>query len=460
MTGALLHRSRAFVRLAGVPVDILTFDARPDYPSVIGRLVAGGELIDGMRVLNLWDWLRDNEQPLGKVDLEAHPFRPLKKDAAFPSTLRGDAELSRSRPAADGSTLQVDYYRLDGSLLASDLRDVTQPGVAGGRSVVLCDAAGQPVRSFGSIWGLYRAWLDLLVDGDASFMIVDSKTIANAMMSYRRKRAVTMHLVHSSHLAGTERPIAPLKASRRQVFENLDKFDSVVLLTDRQRQDVVALLGKVPNLAVVPNGRELDGALAPLERDAGRGVVLAALTDRKRVAHALRGFAGARFPAPGSLVLDVFGDGEQRAQLEALAEELGIAEVVRFHGHRADARRELGTASFLLLTSTTEGFPLVLIEAMAAGCIPIAYDVPYGPADIIKHGRNGFLVPAGDEGALAEAIAKLQSMSPRQVTKLRRNARAAASAFSDLAVTKQWAEAMRSAQARKNAEWARSHRAG
>ena len=63
MTGAFLHRSRAFVRLGGVHVDVLTFDARPDYPDVERRLRDRGQLIDGMGLLNLWDWLRDHPSP-------------------------------------------------------------------------------------------------------------------------------------------------------------------------------------------------------------------------------------------------------------------------------------------------------------------------------------------------------------------------------------------------------------
>ncbi|WP_200914854.1 glycosyltransferase [Arthrobacter sp. Leaf234] len=45
---------------------------------------------------------------------------------------------------------------------------------------------------------------------------------------------------------------------------------------------------------------------------------------------------------------------------------------------------DLWAASFTLLTSTTEGLPLVLLEAMSGGCLPIAYDIPYGPADLIE----------------------------------------------------------------------------
>jgi poly(glycerol-phosphate) alpha-glucosyltransferase len=95
----------------------------------------------------------------------------------------------------------------------------------------------------------------------------------------------------------------------------------------------------------------------------------------------------------------------------------------------------------------------VLIEAMAVGCIPIAYDVPYGPADIISHGRNGFLVPPGNVDALTDAILELQAMPPRRIARLRRNARRAASAFSDVTVTRTWARELRRAEQRKAATW-------
>src|SRR4051812_2546405 len=80
MTSALLRRSRAFTRLGHRPVDILTFDARTDYAQVESRLRDRGEMIDGMRLLNLWNWLRANPVPgdaPGSLNLEAHRFTPL-----------------------------------------------------------------------------------------------------------------------------------------------------------------------------------------------------------------------------------------------------------------------------------------------------------------------------------------------------------------------------------------------
>lgn len=420
MTTAMLQRSRAFVRLGGVPVDVLTFDARPDYPDVEARLRDRGELIDEMRLLNLYEWLRDNPLPGGSLRLDRHPFTPLEPDGS----------LTRMRTAPDGTVLQVDHYRRDGTLLLSDRRDVRQQGVLGGRSVVLCDTAGRPVRSWSRIHYLYAAWLDRLTRRTRSYMIADSKTIARFLLRYHRPHVTTLHVVHNSHLAGE----GGFRESRREVFENVAEFDSVVLLTETQLHDVQAQLGRARNLAVIPN------AAPPIEqradeRDERRGVVLASLTRRKRVDHAIRAAADAGVP------LDVYGDGPLRPALESLAaESRGIV----LHGHRSDARQELERASFLLATGSSEGFPLVLIEAMAAGCIPLAYDVPYGAADIID-GVNGILIPSGDVSALSAAIAQLMAETPAQLERRRRHARRTALQFTDAAVTAQWGRELRAA---------------
>ncbi|GAA4780325.1 glycosyltransferase [Microbacterium gilvum] len=448
MTSALLHRSAAFSRLGGEPVSVLTLDPDPDYPARAERLRAAGRLAEGVELVNLWDWLRGHPLPGGSLALDRHPFTPISALPPAPGEriderTRDGRVLSRVRRAPDGAILQTDHFRLDGSLLLSERRDVGVRGTPGGKSVVLCGVDGTPVRSWGRIAHLYRAWLDAVTSGEPSFVVVDSKTVAQWAIAYRRPHVVTMHVVHASHLVGTRRPHGRLRESRRRVFEDLDGFDAVVLLTPRQRDDVVALLGPHAGLEVVPNGRDLPSAPVTAGREPGRGVMLASLTQRKRVGHAMRAVRAAA-DAGADVSLDVWGEGEEHGALSASADER-----VRLRGYSPDASAELTRASFLLSTSTSEGFPLVLVEAMAAGCLPIAYDVPYGPADIIRDGENGFLVPAGDEEALASAIVRLRDLPERERARMRRAAVRTARAYSDEAVTRAWARAMRRARRRK-----------
>lgn len=452
MTSVLLQRSRAFAQLAGKAVEILTFDGNPDYPTVEQNLRERGELVPAMKLVNLWDWLREHETPSsapGSLALNKHPFTPLESSLGFASAARDGRELTRTRFSDDRSTvLQVDYFRLDGTLLASDRRDVHQPGILGGRSVVLCDSTGQPVRSWGSIWGLYRFWLDRLRGGILSIMIIDSKTSARFMLGYRRADALTIHVIHGTHVSDGDTGV--IRASRTAVIDNLDGFDSVVVLTQRQKSDIEQLLGSVPNLTVIPNSTEPEvdsDTRAP--RQVGHGAVIASLSRLKRVDHAVRSTVAAIGASTTPVSLDIYGEGDQRAALEQFIEHSGVTAFVRLHGHVNNARAQLASASFLLLTSRSEAFALVLLESMAAGCIPIAYDIPYGPADIITHGRNGLLVPAGDEAALTEAILSLQRMRPAGIARMRRNAQRTARQYSDQAVIKLWARELRSSLRRK-----------
>jgi len=444
MTEALLHRSRAFDRVGGVGVDVLTFDDRTDYPAREAAWRERGTVTDGMRILNLYDWLRMHPLPGGALGLDRHRFAPLEDAPGVETRMRNGSVVARIRRGADGAVLQVDHLREDGTLAVSDLRDARVHGARGGRSIVLCDAGGTPVRSWGKIWGLYEAWLDALTAGAQSYMVVDSKTIARFMLRYRRPHVVTAHLVHASHRGATP---SGIRESRSEVFAEPNRFDLLLVLSERQARDIQRLLGPLPHLEVIRNARELSSGPPPrLSRDPGRGIVIAGLTARKRVAHAIRAVQGANARLHRAVTLDVYGDGELLPDLER---RRNGDDAIRLHGYDPSARERLREASFLLLASRSEGFPLVLIEALAGGCIPIAYDVDYGPADVIRDGRNGFLVPSGSVDALESAIVRLLDLSERQTAAMRARAIRSSRAFTDERVTRQWGIVLARAAERK-----------
>jgi poly(glycerol-phosphate) alpha-glucosyltransferase len=275
--------------------------------------------------------------------------------------------------------------------------------------------------------------------------------MADFLLTYRRPGRTTVHVVHGSHLDEQFGPWGKVRARRANVFRNLDGFDSVVFLTRRQRRDAVLRFGLHRNLAVIPNSRELPALdESTLTRPPTGGVMLCTLVKLKRADHGMQAVAVARSRSGSDLRLDIYGDGPLRPSLVERAAR-DHSHYVRLHGHQPNARARLADASFLLMTSQNEGFGLVLLEAMAAGCIPIAYNVPYGPAELITNRRNGFLVRDGDVQGLARAILRLQRMSPEQVEEMRRNARRAAERFTDAAVVPQWAALLKVAGKRKRA---------
>jgi glycosyltransferase involved in cell wall biosynthesis len=102
----------------------------------------------------------------------------------------------------------------------------------------------------------------------------------------------------------------------------------------------------------------------------------------------------------------VIGDGERRAELEALVREIGIADSVAFIGWRRDMRRVYADLDVVALTSRNEGSPVALIEAMASAR-PVVSTAVGGVPEVVVDGVTGLTVPSGNVPAVADAIVRL-----------------------------------------------------
>lgn len=424
MTAALLRRSRVFVQEAGVPVRIVTFDPGLDVPAARSALELRGELVPGVTLHNVWEDLRALPDDAIGARAEAGPLDlPRAADAT---------ERVRTVVDDDGQAKEMLHFRVDGSLAAVDRRSLT------GRRVTLYTSDGRAGRHWGSVWGVYRHWLRSTLPDRPAWVVVDSKSLVTFFANLKLEGIRTAHVVHGAHLvAGAADAHGDLTPSRRVMVENFERFDAVVFLTDGQRSDVLERIGPRSNAFVIPNSAALPDVTLDHDRDVLSGVVLASLNGRKRVGHAIKGVGAAADRTGLPVRLDVFGDGPERERLERLAARVPG---VTLHGYVPGAASRLEQASFLLLTSRSEGLPLVFAEAMSRGCVPIAYDIRYGPADIITHGTNGFLVPDGDVDGLGRAIERLVTMEQSRLRRMREAARTTALDYSDRAVAERWAE--------------------
>src|SRR5918996_1993707 len=156
---------------------------------------------------------------------------------------------------------------------------------------------------------------------------------------------------------------------------------------------------------VIPNPVDLSPA-APTRRGAGRLVAVGRLVHQKGFDLLLRAFARIA-PAHPESRLTIWGEGEQRAALEALCAGLGVAERVQLPGLTERPGQWVEEADIFVLSSRYESFGNVITEAMVAGLPVIAFDCPWGPGDILRDGEDGLLVPPEDVEALAAAMRRL-----------------------------------------------------
>ena len=114
------------------------------------------------------------------------------------------------------------------------------------------------------------------------------------------------------------------------------------------------------------------------------------------------------------LSLVILGDGPERTRLEEEVISYGLTDRVVLPGRIHDIASVMQGADCFILSSLREGFPLAMAEAMRFGIVPVSFDCPSGPADIIRDGVDGILVPVGDTDALALAISELLSNPGRR----------------------------------------------
>jgi glycosyltransferase involved in cell wall biosynthesis len=128
---------------------------------------------------------------------------------------------------------------------------------------------------------------------------------------------------------------------------------------------------------------------------------------RKGLDLLIQAMALLRRPAPRPLLLTLIGTGPDEQRLQAMVAELELGPHVRFAGEIRHPQQLVRQADLFVLPSRREGLPNALLEAMAVGTCALAADCPTGPAEVIRHGETGWLVPAGSAEALAEAMAFL-----------------------------------------------------
>lgn len=235
-----------------------------------------------------------------------------------------------------------------------------------------------------------------LIDGGIGARLAGARTIVHT--DHARQFPDKLRYMVAEHLVA--RMAAHVVGVSEHTARNLMEYERI------PRRKVV----------VIPNG--IDGSLyqRPVDRErkrrelgvAGRGPVLgiaARLTEEKGLPFLLRALALLKAELPGATLL-IAGEGALQPELERVAAELGVRDDVRFLGLRADVPELLQVFDLFVLSSVSEGLPMALLEAMAAGCPVVATDVG-GVGTAIRDGVNGALVKPRRPDALAAAIRRL-----------------------------------------------------
>lgn len=213
----------------------------------------------------------------------------------------------------------------------------------------------------------------------------------------------------------------------------VSRFDRFVVLTQEDK----GYWGNIPNITVIPNAAMHVGEKYA-DVSTKRVIAVGRLDYQKGFDRLIKAWKliqlSGRF---NEWRLDIFGQGEWKDMLNRMIHEGDIADTASIHNPTKEIGNEYAKSSMLVMSSNYEGFPMVMIEAMACGLPVVSYDFKCGPKDIIDEGSNGLLVREGDIDGLASAMMKL--MSDEQLRqRMSENAKKVVETYSEVNVMRQW----------------------
>lgn len=211
------------------------------------------------------------------------------------------------------------------------------------------------------------------------------------------------------------------------------RFDKFVVLTNEDR----GYWGKLPNICVIPNAAMF---VADRYSDVSNKRVIAVgrLDYQKGFDRLIQAweivYKSGKY---NDWRLDIFGQGEWKEMLQGMIDERGLNSSAFINKPTKNIGKEYAESAMLVMSSNYEGFPMVMIEAMACGLPVVAFDFKCGPKDVISDGKNGLIIRNGDIEALAEGMMRLMEDTENR-KRMSLNARKIVDTYSEKAVMDKW----------------------
>lgn len=265
-------------------------------------------------------------------------------------------------------------------------------------------------------------------------IIISTRNEHSILLSkYGKKGVLKIAQLHHDHCFK--------KSLLNDISNNYQNIDHFVLLTDTLTAEAAALMNKGNNQHTncVTIENFLNSELPSSNSVRSKTVVaVGRMHPVKAFDRMLKIWAEVTKKHP-DWCLKLIGGGDELDSLKALSKELGIDNSVVFTGPLDHDKviEEMNSASVFAMTSLSEGFPFVLIEALSCGLPIVAYDVRVGPRAIINEDINGYLVKDGEYLEFSNKLCSLIEDS-NKLSKFGKNALIRAADFSEEAILNKW----------------------
>ncbi|RIM06992.1 glycosyltransferase [Staphylococcus chromogenes] len=260
---------------------------------------------------------------------------------------------------------------------------------------------GQVYKVFDSENAFFTYFFEAVLPKNA-IVFNDARLIDKSLLDVKQPLK-SIFVFHSSHLNLQ----GALKSRYKVSQARHDEISKIFVLTEQQKADVMKDydIGS-DRVVVIPHFTKINSTKAEHKED--NFVFIGRIDENKQVPKIIDSFKiyhDQGYPYG----LNIYGYGEDKdiQAVEAHIKDLNLTEKVRFHGrtHQPDLLFSKHRAS--LLASQYEGFALSVMESLNNDCPVIAYDIKYGPGELIQNGINGYTVPPQDVEGMAQKMIEI-----------------------------------------------------
>ncbi|MCG3418021.1 glycosyltransferase [Oceanobacillus jordanicus] len=299
-------------------------------------------------------------------------------------------------------------------------------------------------QEYEKLHNLQQEWFNTFLQGiNYPVITCELRGLHKILREVKHDKAKKIEVVHTNHLKAPFNDKKRIKESYKELFQHADELDKVVFLTNEQKEDVESVYGQRKNFTVIPHSCQVDSESVGESNDYNPklAVTLARYHEDKRLDEAIQAFKYVVEKIPDAKYY-IYGNGPLEEYLQNLIEKLNLQKNVFLKGYTDTPKDIYIKAACSILTSKQEGFAMVITESMAVGTPVIAYNIKYGPEDIINNEINGCLVEQGDKQALANRIIKVMEEKGYR-NKLSLNTAITRERFSEDKFEKSWLDEMK-----------------
>lgn len=264
-------------------------------------------------------------------------------------------------------------------------------------------------------------WLNQVINekDENTVLISDTRSTDKLLVLLDNHRAKTLLRPHSNHLKNADDANSELNERNRYAVENINNVDGLVVLTEKQRQDIIKRFGFADKVFAIPNYYEvptpritgLRSLISTVKnmndsnnnRNMSKIVIISRFSRLKNINHTIQAFKKVVEIVPEA-TLEIWGQGGEEKTYTDLIEKFHLEDHITIKGYTQHPEKIYQSAALSVVTSKAEGFSLSVMESMVNHTPVISYNLRYGPSDMISDGINGFLIPKNDIDALTEKM--------------------------------------------------------